>query len=315
MHIQQSKFSNRGKLMNASRAIGLLTAGLLVFVSALPADAQTLDRIRQSQRISLGYIADAAPFTSRGSGNTPEGYGIAVCQRVAAAVGAAVGRPDLAINWVAVTTANAMGQVQQGNIDLLCTPASETLSRRSQVSFSQPVFAGGVRAFLSPNAPQALREALSERPAVRPVWRGSPAVRTLQGASFGVVSNTTTESWLSDRLQSFHVDASIAASPNYASALAALQAGEVDVLFGELSLVLGALGDNSGDDITVIARLFTHEKFGLALSRGDEDFRLLVDRALSELYASIEFGDLYSSWLGGFDALVETFFMWNTIAE
>jgi len=107
--------------MPPTRALGLFAAGLTALTTSLPAAAQTLDRIRQAERSSLGYIAEAPPF-SFGSG-APEGYSIAICEEIADAIGAAVGAPDLARNWVPVTAANRFDQVEQGTVDLLCTPA------------------------------------------------------------------------------------------------------------------------------------------------------------------------------------------------
>ena len=81
------------------------------------------------------------------------------------------------------------------------------------------------------------------------------------------------------------------------------------------SLVLGAMDDAARDELVVLDRLFTHEPFALALPRGDDDFRLVVDRTLSGLYMSGEFTDLYQQWFGDYDANTRTFFMWNTLGE
>ena len=50
--------SSSGKVVHVTRAFGLLTAGLIALTVSLPAAAQTLERIRQAERISLGYVAD-----------------------------------------------------------------------------------------------------------------------------------------------------------------------------------------------------------------------------------------------------------------
>ena len=92
-------------------------------------------------------------------------------------------------------------------------------------------------------------------------------------------------------------------------------ARDVDVFFGDRSLVLGAMDDAARDELVVLDRLFTHEPFALALPRGDDDFRLVVDRTLSGLYASNAFAGLYEQWFGEYDANTRTFFLWNTLAE
>ena len=51
------------------------------------------------------------------------------------------------------------------------------------------------------------------------------------------------------------------------------------------------------------------------LQHDDDEFRTLVDRALSKAYASADFAALYSKWCGEFDERARTFFAWNTLPE
>ena len=71
----------------------------------------------------------------------------------------------------------------------------------------------------------------------------------------------------------------------------------------------------SARDLIVVDRLFTYEPLALALPRGDEDLRLLVDRTLSRLYRSGEAGALYAKWCGEPDADTLTFFRLNAIPD
>ena len=131
-------------------------------VTAMPASAATLDRIRESGSIKLGYLADARPFSFRNEAGAADGYAVALCQQVADQVKSGLALPSLRIEWVAVTPDDRLSDVQQGNVDLLCAPTSATLARRQDVSFSIPIFAGGNRAVVRADAPTALREALGE---------------------------------------------------------------------------------------------------------------------------------------------------------
>ena len=283
--------------------------------AAMPASAATLDRIRETGSIKLGYLADARPFSYRNEAGAAEGYAVALCQQVADQVKKGLALPSLRVDWVPVTPDDRLSDVQQGNVDLLCAPTSATLARRQDVSFSIPIFAGGNRAVLRADAPAALRDALGESKGPRAVWRGTPAAKVLKGTSFAVVAGTTSEKWLKGRRAALQVDARIVPVTDYRSGLQQLHDGKVDVFFGERSLVLGAMSDSEREDLVILDRLFTHEPLALALARGDEDFRLLVDRSLSQLYASDGFGDLYKQWYGDFDDKARTYFLWNTPGE
>jgi len=194
----------------------------------------------------------------------------------------------------------------------LCVPTSATLRRRQEVSFSIPIFAGGIRAAVRADAAAALREALGEAPPQRPVWRGSPAAKLIEKTTFAVVSGTTAESWVARKLDSFQIDATTVKVPDYRAGLQQLLDGKVDVLFGDRSVMLGAMDEASLREVAIFPRLFTHEPLSLALARGDDDFRLLVDRALSGFYSSADFPKAYGKWFGDFDEATRTFFLWST---
>ena len=84
------------------------------------------------------------------------------------------------------------------------------------------------------------------------------------------------------------------------------------MLFGERSAMLGAMDEASMRKVAIFPRLFTHEPLSLALARGDDDFRLVVDRALSGFYSSADFPKAYGKWFGDFDEATRTFFLWST---
>ena len=283
--------------------------------AALPAAAATLDRIRESGSIKLGYLADARPFSFRNEAGAADGYAVALCQQVADQVKKGLALPSLRVEWVPVTPDDRLSDVQQGNVDLLCAPTSATLARRQDVSFSIPIFAGGNRAVLRADAPTALLEALGEAKGPRAVWRGQPAAKVLKGTSIAVVGGTTSETWLKSRREALQVDARIVPVVDYRSGLQQVRDGTADVFFGERALGLGALSDKERGEFVILDRLFTNEPAALALARGDEDFRLLVDHALSKFYASSAFGELYKRWHGAFNDSTRTYFEWNTPGE
>ena len=139
--------------------------------AAVPAAAATLDRIRESGSIKLGYLADARPFSYRNEAGAAEGYAVALCQQVADQVKKGLALPSLRVDWVPVTPDDRLSDVQQGNVDLLCAPTSATLARRQDVSFSIPIFAGGtVRCCVRTLPPRCLTPWANRR--AHGPWRG-----------------------------------------------------------------------------------------------------------------------------------------------
>lgn len=293
-------------------AIVLLAATLLPVAAA---SADTLDRIRESGKLMLGYRTDARPFSYMDASGNPAGYAIALCESVSGAVKTESGASTLAVQWVPVTVEDRFAAVRDSKVDLLCGPDSETLERRQEVAFSIPVFQGGIGAIVRADAPLPLREVLSGQPPSGPTWRGSPA-RILDQKTFSAVAGTRSESWLNEKIHEFQIAAKVMTVDSYEAGITSVLDGGASAFFADRSILVDAAQSSaSADDLLVIERLFTHEPIALALGRNDDDFRLVVDRALSKLYTSPEFETLYLKWFGQPDDATKAFFRMSALPE
>ena len=313
MQSAQSESSRRHRVLIATLGIAVLATSLL---DAAPAAAAgTLDRIRQAGKIELGYRNDARPFSYKDESGKAAGYSIALCEKIADDVKTELGLPSLTVDWVPVTLEDRFQAVQQGKVDLLCGADTATLTRRKDVSFSVPIFPSGIGAILRADAPVQLRDVLAGRPSSGPVWRGSPA-RILEKKTYSVVTGTTSASWLADRMDQFHIDATVAPVDNYQTGIQRVLDRSSDVFFGDRPILYDAAeGGPSAADLTVLDRLFTYEPLALALARDDEDFRLVVDRSLSKLFRSGQFKDVYVKWFGEPDDSTAIFFGLSALPE
>lgn len=287
-------------------------------VEAAPAPAApatTLERIRATGNLRLGYRSDARPFSYRDESNRPAGYVVSLCETVVDAIGRSAGR-SIRTEWMEVSAAGSVDAVTNGDVDLLCGATSETLERREQVSFSIAVFPGGIGALMRSDAPDRLRLVLEGRPVPStPLWRGTPA-HVLQHRVFSAVSGTTSEAWLNERIATFRILSEVSPVDSYEAGVERVLDRRSDVMFGDRAILLAAAASSHGaDDLMVLDRLFTLEPVALAMARGDEELRLVVDRALSELYGTPEFGELYTGFFGEPDERVLLFYRISALPE
>ena len=84
------------------------------------------------------------------------------------------------------------------------------------------------------------------------------------------------------------------------------------MFLAERDAVLAQLDDASRDKVVVLKRQMTHQPLSLAVPRGDDDFRLAVDTALTAVLTSPEFPAMYSKYFGSLDEGARTFFSWAT---
>jgi polar amino acid transport system substrate-binding protein len=300
----------------ALAALSLLAA-MAALGTGAPASAQTLDRVKASSVLKLGYDPDARPFSFDGGQGQPDGYAIALCNKIADSLKAQMQLQKLDVEWISLTGDAKLQAVQSGAADIVCGAAPVTLTRRQQVSFSIAIFPSGTGALMSSSAPLALREVLQYgEPSSRPVWRGSPARTILEHKTFSSIAGTTSEGWLSDKIKTFQLAATATPVANYQQGIERVLDGSSAVLFGDMPLLMDAAArsDNSGN-LIVLQRYFTFEPLGLELARGDEDFRLAVDRALSQTYAAQDFPALFTTWFGPPDIATVTFFQQTALPE
>jgi len=268
-----------------------------------PATAGTLDRVRAKGKLVLGYYTHAQPMSYRDPSGHAAGYSVMLCQKIADGVKAELGLQQFAVEWVALTPATGMQNVQQGKIDLLCGSDAASLKNRENVSFSLPIFPGGISSLLRADAPKALKNVLEARPApYRPIWRASP-FSPIQHKTLSVVAGTSAVDWGKERASKLRLVATLDTVDSYETGVAKVVNGDSDVLFGDRAVLLG-LAKRSPDasKLRVLTRHYTYEPLALALARNDDDFRLVVDRALSRFYASPKFGEAYAAVFGQPDA-------------
>lgn len=250
-------------------------AFLLLTAVILPSEASagTLDRIRQDKVIRIAYRADAPPFSYKDNIGEPAGFMVDLCRQVASKLAQQLKLPSLSVSYVTVTAADRFDAIKDNKADLLCEPTSATLSRREFVDFSIATFVDGASLVIPPDGPQNLQE--------------------LSGREIGVLGGTTTEQSLRGSLSSAGITAHVIPVKTHAEGLGMLDGGKISAYFADRSILLFLIKDSKDPEKLRLADAYlTVEPYALALPKGDEDFRLEVDRALSHIYRSGEIGPI-----------------------
>jgi ABC-type amino acid transport substrate-binding protein len=254
------------------------TVGLCL---AVPVHAVgTLDKIKASQAIALGYRETSIPFSYTGDDNQPWGYSVDLCTRVAAAIVKQLGLEELQLQWVAVTPENRIAKLKSGEIDLECGSTTSSLTRMQEVDFSLPTFVDGAAY-------------LSRRTA------GIKRLEDLAGRKIAVAAGTTTERTITQILKQYKLDAQLVKVSDHQQGIAAMVREQVDAYASDRSLLIGlALDSGNQNDWSLGPETFSYEPYALMMRRNDADFRLAVNRELARLSRSREIYGIYDRWFG-----------------
>lgn len=263
-----------------------LFAVWLILVPVL-GSAQTLERMASSGRINVGFVSNQPPFGFVSADQKPAGYAVELCIEVLAAIKA---HPDLTqakVRYEPVSVDEGLQRVESSEIDLLCGAVTETLEARRRVSFSIPIYVSGIGALVRKDAPPALLRVLNgEVSHTGPTWRATINAG-LSNHTYAVHAGTTSESFVRDRIAALGVIAKVVTVRTYEAGIELIAQRKADAFFAD-RVTLASFASRSGTEgnLVMLERRFTLEPVGFVMQRGDEDFRLVVDAALSRLYRS-----------------------------
>lgn len=243
------------------------------------AAAATLDQIRSSQSIRIAYREDAPPFSYKGADGQPTGFIVDLCQKVAQRIAKQLQLADLRLVYVPVTAAERFETISSARADMLCEATSITLSRREKVDFSLPTFVDGASLMVRTGGPNELK--------------------AMAGQRIGVLGGTTTEAALRNTLRRDSIDAEVVPMSTHREGIAQLDDNKIVAYFADRGLLAYlARGSKAPESLQIADRYLTVEPYALALPRGDSEFRLAVDRALSQIYRSGEIFALFRAAFG-----------------
>ena len=253
---------------------------LLLLTPCGAAAEGTMEKISRTGEFVIGYRTDSLPLSFRDGRGQPAGYSVDLCQRIGRGVQQHFTDENIKVKFVPVTSDNRISAVADGTVDIECGSTTITLSRQEHVDFSIPTFLTG-------GSLASLRES------------GIQTVADLAGKRVGVARGTTTEGQLQAFLADNNIDAEIVVVGDRTEGWARLSQGNIDAMASDQIVLIGLI--MSSPDPTKFwldSEIFSYEPYGFVVRRDDADFRLVVNRAIAEVYRSGEHADIYYEWIG-----------------
>ena len=253
------------------------------FVSPLAAQelTGTLQQIKKSGQIRIGYRVSEPPMSFLDKDGKPTGYSIDICKGIVTELENKIGT-DVKVEYVPVTADGRFQALGDNKIDILCGSTTKTLSRSELVDFTQLTFVTGA-SLMTLRDNKALDSA------------------GFDGTKIGVVKATTTEIALKKLIRETSTDAEVVLFNSAKEGINALRQKKIDAFSSDQIVLIGlALKEHDPMNFSIKSHVFSFEPFALAVRRNDSDFRLVADRAISELYRSKKILEIYDKWVGKF---------------
>jgi ABC-type amino acid transport substrate-binding protein len=266
--------------ITASFAAAALATLLPILAGTAAAAEGTLEKIARTGEFVIGYRTDSLPLSFQDRQGRPAGYSVDLCRRIGERVRQHFADEDIEVKFVPVSSEERIAAVVDGTIDIECGSTTVTLSRHERVDFSLPTFVTGASI-------------------VSLKGSGIQDATDLTGKRIAVAKGTTTEQKLRAYLAETAIDAEIVIVGDRTEGWARLNQDNVDAMASDQIVLIGLI--MSSQDPTrywLDSEIFSYEPYAFVVRRNDADFRLVVNRALAEVYRSGDYADIYYEWIG-----------------
>ena len=264
---------------------GKLAIILLIVLFASPLAAKeltgTVQQIKKTGQIRIGFRTSEPPMSFLDKDGKPNGYSIELGQSVVKEVEKKIGA-KVKVQYVPITAENRFKALVGNKIDILCGATTKTLSRSELVDFTQLTFVTGASLMTLQNNKN----------------RDSSGFK---GKKIGVVKDTTTAISLKNLLQETSTKAEIVFFNSAEEGVNALRKKKIYAYAADQIVLIGiASKAQNRMNFAIDPNVFSFEPFAFAVRRNDADFRLVADRAISDLCRSKKIFEIYDKWVGEF---------------
>ncbi|MCW8038879.1 MULTISPECIES: transporter substrate-binding domain-containing protein [Acinetobacter] len=245
---------------------------------ATASDSGTLDKIKKSGTIVLGYRDSSIPFSYIADNpNQPVGYAHDLQLKVVEAVKKKLNMPDLKVRYNLVTSQNRIPLVSNGTVDLECGSTTNNKERQQQVAFSTGFFEVGSRLLTAKDS-------------------GVKDFADLKGKKLVTTAGTTSERYIRQHEKELGIGEVISAK-DHAESFLMLQNGRAAAFMMDDILLAGEKSKaKDPNKWEIVGTAPIHEIYGCMMRKGDTGFKQVVDDAIKATYSSGEINEMYKKW-------------------
>ena len=148
---------------------------------------------------------------------------------------------------------------------------------------------------------------------------GLRSLSDMSGKRIAVIAGTTNERAINEQVKLRQLSATVVQFKYRDDAFAALEEGRVDAFASDRLLLIGsAVKAKDPRAFDLLPDQLSFEPYGIALPRGDANFRLAVNSGLASIYRSGEIVEIFDRWfrdLGDPGPLVRALYLLGAIPE
>ena len=256
---------------------------LAVVLIIVPAHASeltgTLQKVKETNRIVLGFQEASVPFSYLDGNQKAIGYAVDICMKIVDAVKRELKLSSLDVETSPVTSSNRIPLMMNGTVDLVCCATTNNAERQRQVAFTKSHFLSATRF--------AARK--SDNITTIDHLKGKPVV---------AVAGSTNMVQLNQVNGARNLGITPLAAKDQAEAFLMLETGRAAAyVLDDVQLAVAIARSKDPSAYIISEEAFSQaEPYGIMLRKDDAAFKAVADRATAELYRSPEIEAIYKKW-------------------
>jgi ABC-type amino acid transport substrate-binding protein len=254
------------------------------FTATTPVIAQTgqaevtLDRIKTTQTIRIGYREGSVPFSYEVSPGKPAGYTIELCERLVSSLRTALKLQKLDTQFVKLSASQRLPAMTNREVDLECGNTTNTPERRKSVAFSVPMFIAGIRI-------------------MSPTTKRVGDLTDLYGKRVVSLAATTSTTLVENQNKRYNAQIVFVPAKDHAESMKILAEGKADAwMTDDVILYANRAAQKAPQDWAVSRTVLTVEPLAVMFRKDEPEFAGLINREMKRIMTSGDIFPIYKKW-------------------
>lgn len=254
----------------------ILAAGLSAITPH--ANSQTLEKVADSNKITVSYREASVPFSYLISPTKAVGFSVDLTDAIVDDVRRKLKKPNLEVAYIPVSSQTRIPLLVNGTYDLECGSTTNNAAGGKDVAFAISHFYTGTRLLTKKNS-------------------GIKNYTDLAKKTVASTAGSTNEKVIRQYSTDHNLDIQIVLGKDYDDSLALVENDRAVAFAMDDVLLFGLMANSKNPDaLEVVGDALQVEPYGCMLRKDDPEFKELVDDTITRLMTSGEFERLYTKW-------------------
>lgn len=238
----------------------------------------TLKKINDNDIIIVGHRESSVPFSYYDNQQKVVGYSQDYSNLIVEAVKEKLGKPNLQVRLIPITSQNRIPLLQNGTFDFECGSTTNNLARQQQADFSNTIFIVGTRLLAKKDS-------------------GIKDFADLAGKNVVVTSGTTSEMLLNKLNDEKKMNMRIISAKDHGDSFRTLESGRAVAFMMDDALLAGERAKAKKPALwEIVGTPQSEEAYGCMLRKGDTQFKSLIDEAIANAQKSGAAEKSFNRW-------------------